>query len=97
MLSGNVPGRIRRSVGGQSRYCQRQAAGAGSEEPVGWSPPACTSVLAALTLVLAVAMMPLSLAARQNPLATGGPNVVVFVAFAVVAVVVAPGAGRATR
>jgi hypothetical protein len=39
--------------------------------------------------VLAVAMIPLSLAARQNPLATGGPNVVVFVAFAVVGVVVA--------
>jgi hypothetical protein len=39
--------------------------------------------------VLAVAMIPLSLAARQNPLATGGPSAVVFVAFAVVGVVVA--------
>ncbi len=51
--------------------------------------PASASVLAALTLVLAVAMIPLSLATRQNPLATGGPNVVVSVAFAVVGVVVA--------
>ena len=51
--------------------------------------PASASVLAALTLVLAVAMIPLSLATRQNLLATGGPNVVVFVAFAVVGVVVA--------
>ena len=51
--------------------------------------PASASVPAALTLVLAVAMIPLSLATRQNPLATGGPNVVVFVAFAVVGVVVA--------
>jgi uncharacterized membrane protein len=51
--------------------------------------PASASVLAALTLALAVAMIPLSLATRQNPLATGGPNVVVFVAFAVVGMVVA--------
>jgi hypothetical protein len=34
-------------------------------------------------------MIPLSLAARQNPLATAGPSVAVFVAFAVVGVVVA--------
>ena len=51
--------------------------------------PASASVLAGLTLVLAVAMIPLSLATRQNPLATGGPNVVVAVPFAVVGLVVA--------
>ena len=51
--------------------------------------PASASVLAGLTALLAVAVIPLSLATRQNPLATGGPNVVVAVSFAVVGLVVA--------
>jgi hypothetical protein len=34
-------------------------------------------------------VIPLSLAAKQNPLATGGPDVVVAVSFAVVGLVVA--------
>ncbi len=51
--------------------------------------PASASVLAGLTVLLAVAVIPLSLATRQNPLATGGPNVVVAVSFAVVGLVVA--------
>jgi hypothetical protein len=45
--------------------------------------------LAGLTLLLAVALVPLSLAARQNPLTTGGPNVVIGLAFGVVGLVVA--------
>jgi hypothetical protein len=51
--------------------------------------PASASVLAALTLVFAVAMIPLSLAARQNPLATAGPQIAVWVSFAAVGLVVA--------
>ena len=51
--------------------------------------PASAAVLAGLTVLLAVAMIPLSLVARQNPLATGGPNVVDAVPFAVVGLVVA--------
>jgi hypothetical protein len=51
--------------------------------------PASASILIALTLVLAVATIPLSLATRQNPLATGGPSAADFVAFAVVGAVVA--------
>ena len=38
------------------------------------------SVLAALTLVFAIAQVPLSLAVRQNPLATGNGGVVVVAA-----------------
>ena len=51
--------------------------------------PAALWALASLTLFLAAAMVPLSLAARQNPLATGGVNVVVGVSFGVVGLVVA--------
>ena len=51
--------------------------------------PASASVLAALTLVFAVAMIPLSLAARQNPLATAGPQIAVWVSFGAVGLVVA--------
>jgi hypothetical protein len=51
--------------------------------------PATAWTLAGLTVLLAVALVPLSLAARQNPLATGGVNVVLAVAFAVVGLVVA--------
>jgi len=51
--------------------------------------PATAWTLAGLTIILAVALIPLSLAARQNPLATGGPNVVIAVAFAVVGLTVA--------
>jgi hypothetical protein len=40
-------------------------------------------------VLLAVAVIPLSLATGQNPLATGGPNVAVAVPFAVVGLVVA--------
>jgi hypothetical protein len=45
--------------------------------------------LAGLTVLLAVALVPLSLAARQNPLATGGTNVVIALSFGVVGLVVA--------
>jgi hypothetical protein len=45
--------------------------------------------LAGLTVLLAVALIPLSLAARQNPLPTGGPNVVIGASFAAVGLVVA--------
>jgi hypothetical protein len=46
-------------------------------------------VLAALMLLLAVACVPLSLAARQNPLTTGGTQIVGAVAFAAAGLVVA--------
>ncbi len=51
--------------------------------------PASASVLAGLMLVLAVALIPLSLTARQNPLATGGVEIAIAVSFAVVGLVVA--------
>jgi hypothetical protein len=51
--------------------------------------PATVWVLAGLTVLLTVALVPLSLAARQNPLATGGVNVVIAVSFVVVGLVVA--------
>jgi hypothetical protein len=51
--------------------------------------PAALWGLAGLTVLLAVALVPLSVAARQNPLATGGVNVVVAVSFGVVGLVVA--------
>jgi hypothetical protein len=56
--------------------------------------PATAWALAGLTVVLAVALVPLSLAARQNPFAAGGATVVVAVSFAVVGL---PGTGRGTR
>ena len=46
-------------------------------------------VLAGLTVLFAAAMIPLSLAARQNPLASGGPQFAIAVPFAVVGLVVA--------
>ena len=51
--------------------------------------PASASVLAGLVLVLAVALIPLSLAARQNPLATGGTEIAIAVSFGAVGLVVA--------
>jgi hypothetical protein len=51
--------------------------------------PATAWVLAGLTLLLAAALVPLSLLARQNPLATGGPQIAVDVSFAAVGLVVA--------
>jgi len=51
--------------------------------------PAALWALASLTVFLAAALVPLSLAARQNPLATGGVNVVVGVSFGVVGLAVA--------
>ena len=51
--------------------------------------PAALWALAGLTVLLAAALVPLSLAARQNPLATGGANVVIAVSFGVVGLVVA--------
>jgi hypothetical protein len=45
--------------------------------------------LAGLTVLLAVALVPLSLAARQNPLTTGGTNIVIGLSFGVVGLVVA--------
>jgi hypothetical protein len=51
--------------------------------------PATAWALAGLTVLLAAALIPLSVAARQNPLATGGPNVVIAVSFAAVGLVVA--------
>jgi hypothetical protein len=46
-------------------------------------------VLAGLVVLLAVALIPLSLAARQNPLASGGPQLAIAVPFSVVGLVVA--------
>jgi len=61
--------------------------------PVDWflrlRRPVTAWVLAGLTVLLAVAVIPLSLAARQNPLAPGGTNVVIALSFAVVGLVVA--------
>jgi hypothetical protein len=51
--------------------------------------PATAWVLAGLLLVLAVTLIPLSLIARQNPLATGGPQIAIAVSFATVGLVVA--------
>ena len=51
--------------------------------------PASASVLALLVVLLAAAVIPLSLAARQNPLASGGPQFAIAVPFAVVGLVVA--------
>jgi hypothetical protein len=51
--------------------------------------PATAWALAGLTVLLAAALVPLSLAAGQNPLATGGANVVIAVSFAAVGLVVA--------
>ncbi len=51
--------------------------------------PTTAWTLAGLTILLAVALVPLSLAARQNPFAAGGVNVVVGASFAVVGLVVA--------
>lgn len=51
--------------------------------------PTMAWVLARLLLLLTVALIPLSLASRQNPLATGGAEVAVAVSFAAVGLVVA--------
>jgi hypothetical protein len=51
--------------------------------------PATAWALAGLTLLLIVPLVPLSLAARQNPLATGGTYVVLGVSFTAVGLVVA--------
>jgi len=51
--------------------------------------PATAWALVGLTVLLAAALVPLSLAARQNPLATGGANVVIALSFAAVGLVVA--------
>jgi hypothetical protein len=51
--------------------------------------PVTAWVLAGLVVLLAVALIPLSLAARQNPLATGGTNVVIGLSFGVVGLIVA--------
>ena len=51
--------------------------------------PVTAWTLVGSVLLLAVALIPLSLAARQNPLAAGGANVVIAVTFAAVGLVVA--------
>ena len=51
--------------------------------------PATAWTLFGLTLLLTVALVPLSFAARQNPVATGGANVVIALSFAAVGLVVA--------
>jgi hypothetical protein len=51
--------------------------------------PAAAWTLAGLTVLLTVALVPLSLAARQNPFAAGGVNVVIGISFAVIGLVVA--------
>jgi two-component system, NarL family, sensor kinase len=52
--------------------------------------PVTIWALAGLSVLLAVSLIPLSLAARQNPLATSGPpDIVVCLSFAVVGLVVA--------
>ena len=45
--------------------------------------------LAGLTLLLSAALIPLSLAAHQNPFAAGGPNVVISLSFAAIGLVLA--------
>ncbi|HEV2256455.1 MAG TPA: hypothetical protein VGS06_25200 [Streptosporangiaceae bacterium] len=51
--------------------------------------PAMAWTLAGLTMLSTVTLVPLSLAARENPFAAGGSNVVIAVAFAAVGLVVA--------
>ena len=51
--------------------------------------PATAWTLAGLTVLLTGVLIPLSLAARQNPFASGGANVVIALAFAAVGLVVA--------
>jgi hypothetical protein len=51
--------------------------------------PVTAWVLVGLVVLLAVALIPLSLAARQNPLASGGPQLAIAVPFSVVGLVVA--------
>ena len=51
--------------------------------------PATTWTLAGLTVLLTAALVPLSLAAKQNPFAAGGANVVISLAFAAVGLAVA--------
>jgi hypothetical protein len=51
--------------------------------------PATAWALAGLTVLLALPLVPLSLAARQNPVAAGGVYLVLGLAFAVVGLVVA--------
>jgi hypothetical protein len=51
--------------------------------------PATAWTLTGLTVLLTVALVPLSLAARQNPFAAGGVNVVIGFSFAVIGLVVA--------
>ena len=54
-----------------------------------WAAPATAWALAGLTMLLAVALIPLSLTTRQNPPAAGGASVVIALSFAVVGLVVA--------
>jgi hypothetical protein len=54
-----------------------------------WATPASAWALAGLTVLLAAALIPLSLAARQNPLATEGANIVGVLSFAAAGLVVA--------
>jgi hypothetical protein len=58
--------------------------------------PAKAWALAALVLALGLALIPLSIAARQNPLATAGPQIAIAVPFAAVGLVIA-GTGQETR
>ena len=51
--------------------------------------PATAWALASVVLVLAVALIPLALAAGQNPLVTAGPQIAVAVSFAAMGLVVA--------
>jgi hypothetical protein len=51
--------------------------------------PATAWALAGLTVLLTVALVPLSFAVRQNPLSTGGASVVIALSFGVVGLVVA--------
>ena len=51
--------------------------------------PVTAWALVGLVVLLAVALIPLSLAARQNPLASGGPQLAIAVPFSVVGLVVA--------
>jgi uncharacterized membrane protein YdfJ with MMPL/SSD domain len=51
--------------------------------------PAAAWALAALVLALGLALIPLSIAARQNPLATAGPQIAIAAPFAAVGLVIA--------
>ncbi len=76
-------------AGGQPRRLQGEMDAHTAPRLSFWATPATAWAVAGLTVLLAAALIPLSLAARQNPLATGGANVVIGLSFAVVGLIIA--------